>query len=132
MNYRNPQYNQRGTIDCEIEHPKYGWIPFTANPDDPEQHGRDLHAAILASGDQIAAYEPPPPPSTEEQATQARAKRDQLLRESDWVTIRARELDNPVPQAWADYRQALRDVPQQDGFPETISWPAEPEEPNAP
>ena len=30
-------------------------------------------------------------------------------------------------QAWIDYRQALRDVPQQNGFPTDIDWPMNPE-----
>jgi hypothetical protein len=60
MNVRNPKYNGLGTIDCEIEHPRYGWIPFTANPDDPEASGRELFAAI-ERGDfgKIAAAPPP-------------------------------------------------------------------------
>lgn len=40
MEYRNPQFNHLGTIDVEINHPAFGWIPFTASPDDPEEHGR--------------------------------------------------------------------------------------------
>jgi hypothetical protein len=31
---------ENGTIDCDFNHPKYGWIPFTADPDDVEEHGR--------------------------------------------------------------------------------------------
>ena len=50
MNYRNPQYNHFGTVDCEIEHPTYGWMPFTASSDDPEEHGRELYARILQEG----------------------------------------------------------------------------------
>lgn len=42
MEYRNPSYTVDGHIDCEINHPVYGWIPFTASPDDPEQLGRDI------------------------------------------------------------------------------------------
>jgi len=42
MNTRNARYNSRGSIDVEIEHPKFGWIPFTADPNDPEPHGRQL------------------------------------------------------------------------------------------
>lgn len=42
MEFRNPTYNHLGTIDCEINHPTLGWIPFTADPDDPEQLGRDI------------------------------------------------------------------------------------------
>ena len=65
MEWRNPQYNQFGTIDCEINHPEYGWIPFTASPDDPEEHGRALHAEIMGHG-QIAPYVPPSPESIRE------------------------------------------------------------------
>lgn len=60
MDARNPAYNAFGTIDLEVEHPRLGWIPFTASPDDAEQLGRDLHTAALA-GDfgAIAAYVAP-------------------------------------------------------------------------
>lgn len=57
MQIKNIRYNQHGTIDCEIDHPQFGWIPFTADPDDCEQHGRDIYAAALAAGP--APYEPP-------------------------------------------------------------------------
>jgi len=60
MNYRNPIYTADGAIDCEIEHPDYGWIPFTAREDDAEKHGRDLFAALTDAGG-IAPYVPPEP-----------------------------------------------------------------------
>lgn len=44
---RHPKYNQVGTIDCEVNHPQYGWIPFTASPNDDQAHGRELYAAFL-------------------------------------------------------------------------------------
>ena len=44
---RNPKYNTSGTIDCEINHPKYGWIEFTANPKDVEEHGRSIYQYII-------------------------------------------------------------------------------------
>lgn len=34
MEWRNAKYDAAGTITCEINHPLFGWIPFTANPDD--------------------------------------------------------------------------------------------------
>jgi hypothetical protein len=37
-----------GRFDCEIEHPLWGWIPFTADANDVEPHGRAIHAAIVA------------------------------------------------------------------------------------
>ena len=60
-------------------------------------------------------------------AKEARAKRDRLLAESDWVTIRATDTGTPVPTEWQTYRQALRDIPDQTGFPEEIEWPQEPQ-----
>jgi len=68
--------------------------------------------------------EPDPGPSEEQLAAQARTQRDALLSQSDWTQVP----DAPVDQAaWAEYRQALRDVPQQAGFPTEITWPVKPE-----
>lgn len=59
LNFRNAKYSSSSgdQIDMEIEHPVYGWIPFTAQPDDPEQLGRDLFAA--ATEGEVSAYLPP-------------------------------------------------------------------------
>ena len=46
IEYRNAHYNQFGTVDLEINHPDYGWIPFTASADDPDQFGRDVFAEL--------------------------------------------------------------------------------------
>lgn len=48
MQIRNARYNRFLTIDCEIEHPDYGWIPFTASPDDTEPHSREIFDATKA------------------------------------------------------------------------------------
>jgi hypothetical protein len=45
---RNVRRNPVGTIDMEIDHPAYGWIPFTASPNDVELHGRELYAQVNA------------------------------------------------------------------------------------
>lgn len=39
---RNIKKND-GCVDCEINHPKFGWIPFTAMKDDVEPHGREIY-----------------------------------------------------------------------------------------
>jgi hypothetical protein len=50
-------------------------------------------------------------------------QRNKLLSLSDWTQV----ADAPVDQAaWATYRQALRDVPEQDGFPDGVVWPVPP------
>lgn len=52
-----------------------------------------------------------------------RAQRDKLLAETDWTQV----ADAPVDQqAWATYRQALRNVPEQPGFPASVTWPNDP------
>jgi hypothetical protein len=56
--FRNARFNARGTIDVEIDHPKHGWIPFTANPDDPELVGAVVY--YVASQGEVAPYVPPP------------------------------------------------------------------------
>jgi hypothetical protein len=68
---------------------------------------------------EIAALQP----TTEQLAAEARAQRNALLSASDWTQV----ADAPVDQAaWATYRQALRDITAQAGFPATISWPVAP------
>lgn len=61
-----------------------------------------------------------------EQAKSVRATRDAKLAETDWVVIKAMETGAAVPEATATYRQALRDVTAQEGFPWTITWPEMP------
>ena len=55
-------------------------------------------------------------------AEKARTERNRLLTECDWTVLP----DVPVSQPWMDYRQALRDLPKQSGFPESIEWPEAP------
>lgn len=69
-----------------------------------------------------------PPPSNEEAARRAREQRDHLLADSDWVRLRALDTGEDVPQAWQAYRQALRDITKQSGFPQNINWPEKPAE----
>ena len=129
MNFRNAQYNAFGTIDCEIDHPVYGWIPFTCDPSDTGALF-DTAALLAEMQPHAAPYVPPPPPTDEEVAAEVRAERDRrLATEVDpiagnalrWAALTAEE-----QQAWADYRQALLDVPQQAGFPADINWPVAP------
>lgn len=71
---------------------------------------------IKTAEDVAAAHE-------EAAANAARQARDRLLSACDWTQV----ADAPVDQqAWATYRQALRDIPDQLEFPHTIQWPQEP------
>lgn len=65
----------------------------------------------------------PVPPTLDELTTVARRTRNAKLKASDWAMMP----DAPTDQdAWAAYRQSLRDVPQQVGFPMDILWPTPP------
>lgn len=58
-----------------------------------------------------------------EAAWQVRQDRDLKLTASDWTQV----ADAPVDKAaWATYRQALRDIPTQAGFPSAVVWPVVP------
>ena len=56
-------------------------------------------------------------------AAEVRTERDAKLAETDWTQV----ADAPVDKTtWATYRQALRDIPSQAGFPNEVIWPVEP------
>tara|TARA_R110000796_G_scaffold114956_1_gene226894 strand:+ start:839 stop:1120 length:282 start_codon:yes stop_codon:yes gene_type:complete len=57
-------------------------------------------------------------------STAVRKQRDRLLSDTDWMALS----DSPVMSPdWATYRQALRDVSAQTGFPYDVNWPTKPE-----
>lgn len=57
-------------------------------------------------------------------ANQARDKRTKLLAECEWT--QANDIPPATRSKWVPYRQALRDIPQQPGFPASIIWPTPP------
>lgn len=75
----------------------------------------------MSAADQEAAYKAQ---RDAQQATAVRQDRNRRMAESDWTQLP----DSPVDKAvWATYRQALRDVPVQAGFPWNVDWPTQPE-----
>lgn len=113
-------------IDLTVKFAKHPMeIPFSADPNDAEEHGKKLFARARAGEfGPIAEYTPPPPPTLEEQSAIVRAERDRLLTETDWT--QAADISEATRDKWAPYRQALRDVPDQAGFPFEVVWPAKP------
>ncbi len=83
-----------------------GNVPFTTE----EEAARDAQETAWAAeaNDRLAEKE--------------RAKRTALLMETDHYAL----ADVTMPDAMKTYRQALRDVPQQAGFPSSITWPDKP------
>lgn len=130
MEYRNPKFIENGWIDCEINHPEYGWIPFSCDPNDT---GAQFDTAALFAEMQPHAA-PYVPPTQEEldamAAEEVRIERNlRLVTEVDPIAgnaLRWAELSAEQQQSWTGYRQALLDVPQQAGFPWNVIWPERP------
>jgi hypothetical protein len=61
-----------------------------------------------------------------QKAKQVRNERNTKLTQCDWTQLDDTPLDNLAKSAWANYRQALRDVPDQAGFPFNVTWPVQP------
>ena len=103
-------------------------------PSDCVQITNEQHMTLLneqSNGKQIVPDEegfpiaivPPVVPLTWEQI---RAKRDALLKDSDW-TVASDANPKPSKALWFDYRQALRDIPQAFSSPESVVFPNKPE-----
>lgn len=73
----------------------------------------------------VAAYTPPV--DVDALARSARSMRDQLLAQCDWTQVPDVPIPATIVTSWRAYRQALRDVPAQAGFPQTVTWPTAPE-----
>ena len=107
-------------LDCEIEHPDFGWIPYTTSEDDT-----GLGKEIWDNRDNldIAEYEGL---SDEILANQIRAKRDSLLEQTDYLVTSDYPINDDRLAKIKIYRQALRDISEQSGFPRSITWPEKP------
>jgi hypothetical protein len=64
--------------------------------------------------------------NTDIQAQAVKADRNRMLAGCDWIITKSAETGQAVPDAWKTYRQALRDLTSQAGFPWTVTWPTPP------
>jgi hypothetical protein len=117
-------------MDVEINHPEHGWIPYTidASVTEPSVDHASLRSLI---GSDYSAYVAPTQEELDaEAAADVRAERDRrLVSEVDPVVsnpLRWADLSSQEQADVSAYRLALLDVPQQQGFPHTISWPTPP------
>lgn len=62
--------------------------------------------------------------SDEEKASEVRETRNELLRQTDWTQVA--DVPVTIKQPYTDYRQALRDITEQSGFPDNVTWPDAP------
>ena len=85
-----------------------GNIPFTAE----EEAVRDAEEAAYAAG------------ANDRKAIEVRTERNTKLAATDWTQVS--DAPQAIKDSYVTYRQALRDVPLQSGFPWTITWPIAP------
>lgn len=110
------QFSQRSGV--EFVDGKW-YTKYIAGPVFTDRAATATEAAQTAA-EQEAAYKAM---KDAEQAKSVREQRKTKLTECDWTQV----IDAPVDQpAWATYRQALRDITAQAGFPWTIEWPVQP------
>lgn len=129
MKIKDIQPLSDGRFDCMMEHPSLGWIKFTADPNDSEYHGRAVAAAIAKAGADfdMDMRDLVPPEELKQRAmseleTRLSASHDLVMMDR-WETY-TEERKKEV----TDFRQALRDAPNQEGFPRDIDWPVLKEE----
>ena len=118
-------------MDVEINHPNYGWIPYTVDPADTDTT-IDNDAVMALIGTDFAAYVPPTQAELDAAAaSQVRAERDRrLVTEVDPIVsnaLRWADLTATKQAEWTQYRTDLLNVPDQAGYPTDITWPTKPE-----
>ena len=118
-------------FDVEINHPEHGWIPYGLNPDDTDMTV-DNSVLLELIGSDFEAYVAPIQAELDaELAENLRAQRDQkLVEEVDPVVtnpLHWNALTDAKQAEWTQYRTDLLDLPNQAGFPHTVTWPTMPE-----
>lgn len=68
-----------------------------------------------------------PEPTTEEVAAQVRAQRDSMIAQTDYLMMSDYPISEEDKTLLETYRQALRDIPEQEGFPSNVQWPVAPQ-----
>ena len=99
-------------------------LPFNACSTDCEAHGVELFNRALAS--EVGEILPfvPVVISDLELAIKVRTKREMILTSTDWTQIP--DVPQITKDKWLGYRQELRDITLQSGFPIDIVWPITP------
>jgi len=118
-------------MDVDINHPMYGWIPYTLDPSDTDSTINNNEIMALIGSDFTAFVAPTQTELNAILASNIRAQRDGIL-----TTVVDPIVSNPLRWAdltsdkqaiWSQYRIDLLNVPQQSGFPNTITWPNKPD-----
>lgn len=127
LDLKNPRLLEDGRIRLDAlfdDSPNGLYESHVVCPHDAPTAAR--HAAALAGEfGPIAPYLPPSEQALYDGAAHyTRIQRDGLLRDTDWTQLP--DVPESTKERWALYRQELRDVSSQQGFPFNVAWPVEP------
>lgn len=124
IEWQDAKWTPIGTIDCSVTHDQDDQVVrFHATPDDDFAYGVELFQMLSTTySSQVAACTQQE--IDEWNAAEIRSQRDSLLRNCDWTQYP--DVPEATRNAWIAYRQALRDVPSQDDFPNQVIWPVPP------
>lgn len=132
--YRNARYiSNDGWIDCELNHPVYGWIPYTLDPNDEDMTiDNNALLAVMAANNDVAAYVPPTQEELDNMAADVvrNERYYRLTTEVDPLVtnpLRWADLTAEKQAEWTQYRRDLLDITEQAGFPHDVTWPTKPE-----
>ena len=118
-------------MDVEINHPKFGWIPYTLDPSDTDTTINNDEVMALIGTDFAVYVAPTQAELDAAAAAQVRMERDNILATVvDPIVsnnLRWAEMSAEKQAKWSAYRTALLDITDQAGFPHDITWPTKPE-----
>ena len=117
-------------FELEINHPEFDWIPYHLSPDDTDMTVDNSVLLTLIGSDFDAYVAPTQAELDAELAANLRAERDdKLVNEVDPLVtnpLRWAELTDAKQAEWTQYRTDLLNLPEQSGFPNTVTWPTKP------
>ena len=117
-------------MDVEINHPEHSWIPYTVDPADTDTTIDNEEVMALIGTDFTAYVAPTQAELDAATAAQVRGERDNILTTvvDPLVSnnLRWADLTSDKQAEWSTYRTDLLAVPQQSGFPNSITWPTKP------
>jgi hypothetical protein len=117
--------NQNAPVGEELELYLKGFIP-TWHLERQEKLSKGVANALEIA--KLVTSLPVIEPPLADLAVRIRIERDERLLKSDWTQLPDVNLTAIEKELWLDYRQALRDVTKQDGFPVSVVYPLSPEE----
>ena len=123
MKVRNPTYTVDGRIDCEIDHPNHGWIPYTAGSGTSDVFEKAVYEAALKA--KPAAYVASPPPTAESLRPAMQITRRQVfigMEKSGIITASEAIAVATVGTVPAAIKAAIETLPQDDQTPAFITF----------